>query len=81
MAGHNGSSYLNDIWSIKDPAQMTVYSHWNQVNTPPWHARYGHAAAVDKKDNYVYMHIYIYIYITYVHIMYVCMYVCIYIYM
>lgn len=51
FGGHDGSSYLNDAWSIQDPAQALVYSKWIEVcHEAPWAPRYGHAAVIDSRD-------------------------------
>ncbi|CAE7352207.1 unnamed protein product [Symbiodinium sp. CCMP2592] len=56
LGGHDGSSYLSDVWRIHHPSQPGITSHlravWNQVPAKKtwWTARYGHAALVDTKD-------------------------------
>jgi len=51
FGGHDGSKYLNDVWSIQDPAQALQDSTWEQVSKrAPWAPRYGHAATIDHHD-------------------------------
>eukprot|EP00928_Gymnodinium_smaydae_P024619 TRINITY_DN1986_c0_g4_i2.p1 TRINITY_DN1986_c0_g4~~TRINITY_DN1986_c0_g4_i2.p1 ORF type:complete len:550 (+),score=124.98 TRINITY_DN1986_c0_g4_i2:96-1745(+) len=52
LGGHDGASYLNDVWTILDPAQALVYSTW-KLATPSaaWHKRYGHTAVIDTKGS------------------------------
>lgn len=51
FGGHDGRSYLGDIWSIRDPAQALVYSSWEcMMERAPWEPRYGHAVVVNELD-------------------------------
>jgi len=65
MGGHNGGSYLNDIWSIQDPEQAMVYSTWVQVRSTAvgdgaldksiFSPRYGHAVVINSVDHILVM--------------------------
>mmetsp|Transcript_47679 Transcript_47679/g.103693 ORF Transcript_47679/g.103693 Transcript_47679/m.103693 type:complete len:530 (-) Transcript_47679:73-1662(-) len=51
LGGHDGDQYLNDVWSIQDPAQALVDSFWTRVlDRAPWEPRYGHAAVINDLD-------------------------------
>lgn len=65
LGGHDGSAYLNDIWSIQDPEQAMVYSTWVQVrptsqsdgsdDSSIFSPRYGHAVVIDSEDHILVM--------------------------
>jgi len=56
LGGHDGASYLNDVWSIVDPAQALVYSTWTRVNEQSsWSPRYGHGVVIDSLDSIILM--------------------------
>mmetsp|Transcript_73543 Transcript_73543/g.116024 ORF Transcript_73543/g.116024 Transcript_73543/m.116024 type:complete len:588 (+) Transcript_73543:83-1846(+) len=63
LGGHDGASYLNDVWSIQDPEQAKSYSTWVQVrsNSPDerdtsiFSPRYGHAVVLNSRDEILVM--------------------------
>jgi photosystem II stability/assembly factor-like uncharacterized protein len=60
MGGHDGTNYLNDIWSMQDPEQAMTYSSWVQVQKGSltdgsddkslFSPRYGHAVVINTQD-------------------------------
>mmetsp|Transcript_22323 Transcript_22323/g.41555 ORF Transcript_22323/g.41555 Transcript_22323/m.41555 type:complete len:571 (-) Transcript_22323:40-1752(-) len=54
VGGHDGHRYLNDVWSIQDPAQALVYSSWVRVRDTnrhgDWAPRYGHGVVINSFD-------------------------------
>jgi len=56
LGGHDGTSYLNDVWSIQDPSQSTVESSWQlAASRASWSPRYGHAVVVNSLDTILLM--------------------------
>jgi hypothetical protein len=64
LGGHDGSSYLNDVWSIQDPEQAEHYSNWVQVRSTSqgdsddssiFSPRYGHAVVINTMDQILVM--------------------------
>lgn len=49
LGGHDGATYLNDVWYITDPSQLGT---WEEATAAaPWSARYGHAAVLNSVDS------------------------------
>jgi len=65
LGGHDGTSYLNDIWSMQDPEQAMTYSTWVQVRKTSlgdgshdnsiFSPRYGHAVVINGEDSILVM--------------------------
>lgn len=65
LGGHDGTSYLNDIWSMQDPEQAMVYSTWVQIHKSiigdgaddrsAFSPRYGHAVVINSRDQILVM--------------------------
>jgi len=55
LGGHDGKTYLSDIWKIHDPAQASASSVWMAGSAGPaeWNPRYGHAAVITEEDEIV----------------------------
>jgi len=53
LGGHDGGRYLNDVWSIHDPAQAHVWNgKWElMTSAAPWEKRYGHAAVINSMNS------------------------------
>lgn len=60
IGGHDGSSYLNDIWSMQDPEQaegtlwVPVHAQ-DESDDSVFSPRYGHAVVIDSQDNIMIM--------------------------
>jgi len=57
VGGHDGTNYLNDVWSIQDPEQAegSVWVNVHKQTDPEDHStfspRYGHAVVIDSKNH------------------------------
>eukprot|EP00933_Yihiella_yeosuensis_P026828 TRINITY_DN20842_c0_g1_i1.p1 TRINITY_DN20842_c0_g1~~TRINITY_DN20842_c0_g1_i1.p1 ORF type:complete len:509 (+),score=64.47 TRINITY_DN20842_c0_g1_i1:3-1529(+) len=52
LGGHDGNSYLGDVWQIKEPGQQLGLNSWKQsTDKAEWVPRCGHAAVNDRRDD------------------------------